>query len=265
MPLTKFKEFAPLVAQLTDAEINNPLSISKLEMASEHIGGRHVKMIYAPFDHINISARVIIVGMTPGRVQATNALRAARNALSQGQSIEEAAAGAKAYASFSGEPMRTNLIRMLDSIGLDKWLGLSSTAALWSERNDLVHFTSALRYPVFVDDQNWSGTPDMVKTPTLRRWLEAYTGQELQALPDAVLVPLGPKVTSAMQALVAQGLLDDRRILAGLPHPSGANAERIAFFLGEKEAERCSIKTDTVKLSRAKAGLKARVRALSLN
>ncbi|MBT0671485.1 hypothetical protein HT136_24240 [Novosphingobium profundi] len=249
--------------QLNDAEIDNPLSVPRLEMASEHICGRHVKMIYAPFDHINMSARVIIVGMTPGRFQATNALRAARDAFAQGRSLEEAAAYAKAHASFSGEPMRTNLIRMLDSIGLDKWLGLSSTATLWSERNDLVHFTSALRYPVFVDGQNWSGTPDMVKTPALRRWLEAYTGQELRSLPDALLVPLGPKVAAAMQAMAAQGLVDERRILAGLPHPSGANAERIAFFLGEKSAESCSIKTNVAKLSQAKAQLQAQVRTLT--
>jgi len=103
----------------------------------------------------------------------------------------------------------------------------------------------------------------MVKTPTLRRWLEAYTGQELRALPDAILVPLGPKVATAMQALAAQGLLDERRILVGLPHPSGANAERIAYFLGDKAAERCSAKTNTATLSQAKVDLQARVRAFT--
>lgn len=221
MSLTIFKEFAPVLAQLSDAEINHPQSDPKLQMAGERIGARHVEMIYAPFDHINPSARVVIIGMIPGRFQATNALRAARTALVQGRPIEEAAAAAKTFASFSGEPMRTNLIRMLDAIGLAKWLGLPSAAALWSERNDLVHFTSALRYPVFVDGQNWSGTPDMVKTPTLRHWLEAYTGQELRALPDAILVPLGPKVATAMQALAAQGLLDERRILVGRRIPAG--------------------------------------------
>lgn len=97
----------------------------------------------------------------------------------------------------------------------------------------------------------------------MRGWLEAYTGQELRALSNAVIVPLGPKVAAAMQALAAQGLVDGRRILEGLPHPSGANAERIAFFLGGKAAERCSTKTNTAALSRAKADLTARVTSLA--
>ena len=151
MSLTLFEEFAPVLTSLSDAEIDDPQSAQRLKMASEHIGARHVEMIYAPFDHINTSARVVIVGMTPGRFQAANALRAARRALLEGRSVAEAAAAAKTFASFSGEPMRTNLVRMLYLIGVGQWLGLASTASLWSENGDLVHFTSALRYPVFVD------------------------------------------------------------------------------------------------------------------
>lgn len=263
MSLTLFEEFAPVLTSLSDAEIDDPQSAQRLKMASEHIGARHVEMIYAPFDHINTSARVVIVGMTPGRFQAANALRAARRALLEGRSVAEAAAAAKTFASFSGEPMRTNLVRMLDLIGVGRWLGVASTASLWSDRGDLVHFTSALRYPVFVDGQNWSGQPDMVKTPALRGWLEAYTGQELSALSSAVIVPLEPKVAAAMQNLAGQGLVDSHRILEGLPHPSGANAERIAYFLGDKAAERCSAKTNTAALSKAKADLTARVASLT--
>ena len=127
-----------------------------------------------------------------------------------------------------------------------------------------MHFTSALRYPVFVDGQNWPGTPDMVSTPALRQWLEDYTGQELRTLPEAIIVPLGPKVTAAMQYLASQGLVDGQRILAGLPHPSGANAERIAFFLGDKSAERCSVKTNTQSLLAAKSHLEQRIAALAI-
>jgi len=263
MSLTIFEEYAPVLASLNDAEIDDPQSVQRLKMADERIGTRQVEMIYAPFDHINTSARVVIVGMTPGRFQASNALRSARRALLEGQTVSEAAAAAKSFASFSGEPMRTNLIRMLDSIGVGRWLGLTSTASLWSERNDLVHFNSALRYPVFVDGQNWSGTPDMVKTPALRQWLEAYTGQELRLLSEALIVPLGPKVAEAMKHLAAKGVVDEGRILEGLPHPSGANAERIAFFLGDKAAEHCSAKTNPEALSAAKSRLEQRIAALS--
>jgi len=43
--------------------------------------------------------------------------------------------------------------------------------------------------------------------------------------------PLGPKVAQVFEMLIKQGVLDSNQILFGLPHPSGANAERIAYFL----------------------------------
>lgn len=38
------------------------------------------------------------------------------------------------------------------------------------------------------------------------------------------------------------------RILDGLPHPSGANAERISYFLGKKAREVLSHKTNPKKI-----------------
>ncbi len=245
--------------------IANPLSTPALVMEQLDVGGRAVHMVYAPFDHVNRAARIAIVGMTPGRFQAANALRAAQEALGAAQSVELAAEKAKVFGSFSGEPMRGNLVRMLDLIGVAKLLGVRSTASLWSSNSALVHFTSALRYPVFVDGQNWSGQPDMVRTPRLRAWLETYTGTELALLRDAVIVPLGSKVASAMHHLARQGLIDGRHILEGLPHPSGANAERIAYFLGNKPSNLCSSKTNTATLDEARELLSDRVSRLRCN
>ena len=39
-----------------------------------------LRVAYAPFDHIARNARLVIVGITPGRVQATNAMSAAQDA-----------------------------------------------------------------------------------------------------------------------------------------------------------------------------------------
>jgi hypothetical protein len=47
-----------------------------------------------------------------------------------------------------------------------------------------------------------------------------------------------------------------------LPHPSGANAERIAYFLGRKAKGDLSAKTSPGKLDEAKAQLIKRVLAL---
>jgi hypothetical protein len=50
--------------------------------------------------------------------------------------------------------LRNNLVAMLDHIGLNSRIGVSSNLELWSTSNHLVHFTSGLRYPVLVNGKN---------------------------------------------------------------------------------------------------------------
>jgi hypothetical protein len=213
---------------------------------------------YAPFDHINRNARIAIVGITPGLQQATNALRAYQNARQRGTPVDTALETAKSFASFSG-PMRTNLVAMLDHIGLARWLGVPSCAELFDTRTDLAHFTSALRYPVTFRGQNYAGTPGILTNPFTRTEFEQWFVPEAKTLRDAVWVPLGPSVTNALESLTGSGLIPHERILSGLPHPSGANAERVAYFLGRKARAALSTKVDPDKLDAARATLLARV------
>lgn len=201
------------------------------------------------------------VGITPGAQQAQNALGELRRQLITGADYETALSAAKTFASFSG-PMRANFVAMLDHIGLARWMGLRSTAELWTSRNDLVHFTSAIRYPVFINGENYSGSPSMVTTPLLREALLHYLAEEVSALPDAVWVPLGPKVSEGLALLVKRGLLSAERLLIGLPHPSGANAERISYFLGRKERALLSAKTSPGALDDHRARLLGQVARL---
>ena len=53
------------------------------------------------------------------------------------------------------------------------------------------------------------------------------------------------------------------RILDGLPHPSGANAERIAYFLGRKNKDALSVKTNAEKLDHAKSSMIRKIQALN--
>jgi hypothetical protein len=172
-----------------------------------------------------------------------NALFEARRCLLSGSNDQEAMEKAKIFASFSG-PMRTNLVAMLDSVGVNQALKLSSTASLWTSDAPRVHFTSALRYPVFVNGANFSGAPAILSTPLLQTQLMQWFATEMAALPNAVFVPLGPKVTEAVEAAAKHLGLGTERVLSGLPHPSGANAERIAFFLGRKRREDISSKVN---------------------
>lgn len=217
---------------------------------------------YAPFDHIQQSARVVIVGITPGAQQASNALLAARKELRERSDEACALASAKVFASFSG-PMRSNLVEMLDYVAVNRWLGVETTATLWNTNQHLVHFTSALRYPVFTDGKNYSGQPSMIATSILRKLLDLYLREEAIALQDALWFPFGPKASEATTWLIQKGVIPATRVLDGLPHPSGANGERIAYFVGRKRREALSAKTDPKGLDVARARIIAFVDQLS--
>ncbi|HIF9078886.1 TPA: uracil-DNA glycosylase family protein [Photobacterium damselae] len=204
-----------------------------------------LEIYYAPFDHINTAAKVVICGITPGLQQADIALQKAQQLLASNTPLAVVSQQAKETASFAG-PMRRNLVRMLNHIGLQGRLGITDCEQLFTTRKDLVHYTSALRYPVFVNGKNYSGrTPKMLKEPLLRETIEQYLGEELRQLSaDTLYISLGDAVADVLFFMAENGFIQRNQILAGMPHPSGANAERIAFFLGEKAQEDLSAKTN---------------------
>jgi hypothetical protein len=262
MDTNLFSRFAPMLREMNDAEfaveIKQP---ERLLIDSGFYSGKRIEVVYAPFDHVNNDAEIVIVGLTPGRQQMCNALNEARRCLQKGCSDGNAMSAAKVFASFSG-PMRTNLVAMLDSVGVNKFLGISSTESLWHDHANRVHFTSALRYPVFIEGANFSGAPSMLTMPLLRDHLMKWFAKEMAALPKAIFVPLGPKVTEAVEAVTRQLGIDRDRVLSGLPHPSGANAERIAFFLGRKARGQLSTKVNADRLMTARTLLEAKIMAL---
>ena len=243
------RRFLPLIdpAALADPRRSDQLRI-------HHEGG--IDVVYAPFDHIERGAKLAILGITPGLTQAVNALRAAHEARYLG--LEAQLARAKLTASFSGA-MRANLVAMLDRIGVASHLGLGSAAELFTPGASRVHFTSALRYPVFIGGRNYNGTPDMLRTPVLRAMIETHLAEEVRLLPDALWLPLGPQAGKALAHLAGRGEIDPARILSGLPHPSGANAERVAVFLGRKPAHLASRQTRAAPLLAAAERLCAQV------
>lgn len=210
-----------------------------------------LRVQWAPFDHMPRAPRLVIVGITPGREQAANALDALGQALHEGDDLSTAMRRAKLVGSFSG-PLRANMVRMLDFIKVPRALGILTCASLFDAAHEQVHFTSALRYPVFVDGENYNGNPDMLRTPLLREMVETLLTEEARALSGALWLPLGPKPTAALRHLVSLGVLPADRVLEDMPHPSGANAERIKFFLGQKAKADLSRKTrpDLIELAR---------------
>ncbi len=242
----------------TEAEIAADCTLNgALVLARE----QNVVVSYAPFDHVNRSAKLVIVGITPGRRQAVDALTVFRAALLAGNRVEEANQAAKAHASFSGS-MRSNLVRMFDHVGIQRYLEIGSCGSLFADRSDLVHYTSALRYPVFVGDQNYSGQPRIENISALLKLIGNCLAEEARSIGSALWVPLGPIPLAALNMIAALGLLDSRQILAGFPHPSGANAERIAYFLNLKDKNLLSKTTRPEKIDQARTVLLSRISEL---
>ncbi len=188
----------------------------------------------APFGWINEDARVALIGVTPGFTQMQIAFQAVRRHLIAGKSQEDACRLVKYEASFAGS-MRTNLIRMLEELEMHEILGLSSPGDLFGTASHLLHTTSAVRFPTFLDGRNYTGSrPPILRSPFLMRYVREILAPELSSLQSAVFIPLGKSVGGVLAVLEEEGLIPDGRTLYGFPHPSGANGHRERQFAEAK-------------------------------
>jgi len=216
----------------------------------------NLSIYYAPFDWVNTNAKVILMGITPGKTQAINALNAYRIARNAGHSVEQSHQIAKQSGSFSGS-LRKNLVALLDHIQFNTLLNIESCDSLFGangSHNQLIHSMSSLTFPVFKNGENYNGTPKIKNSALLKKHLQ-YCADIVQQMPEAMIVPLGPKVTEAMDILIQEGSLQDHRVLNGLPHPSPSNSERIQYFLGMKQRENLSVKTNPMIIDKAKESI----------
>ena len=160
-------------------------------------------------------------------------------------------------------PMRKNLVELMDEAGIAEFLDVETTAQLFSNKQELVNLTSCIRYPTFaVKNGKESNFNAEIKQGTeLFEFASTLTLEELSKAPNAVLLPLGPKVQHYLEKVV-KGTQFENRLLPELPHPSGANAERIAYFLGRKNKETLSSRTNPEKLDNSKKNIKKILRSL---
>ena len=191
-----------------------------------------IDIVFTPFDSANPNAKVVFVGLTPGLAQLQLALHETATALQTGSSLDAALIRAKQVAAFAGA-MRTNLITMLDGIGLPSALGITSCASLFEEDAALAGSTSAICHAVFVRGRNYSGAPAIDKHPVLAAVARQVLAANLAVAPDSLVVPLG---RAAAKGVSLAGV-DPLRVLEGFPHPSGANGHRASHY----EATRTSM------------------------
>lgn len=169
------------------------------------------------FDYVNPEARVVIVGITPGKSQ----LEKSRENLSKKE--------IKRINAFAGN-MRLNLIAMLDHVGINRLLGIESCKSLWEADFDKVEMTSLLKEATFYKGKMFKDTKLISKSPKLQEMLKNGFVKDCISYTKAKLfVALGPNVLDVLNDLKEGGVINVPII--AIPHPSGANAGRVAAFL----------------------------------
>ena len=184
----------------------------------------NIEIYYAPFDHINTKAKIMIVGITPGLQQMMQSFKAVNN----GKSLKEV----KDLSSFKGS-MRTTLIKYLDALKINKKFKIKSCESLFNINSRYLHSTSLIKYPVFDKGKNYSGS-GLLKKKILLNFLETHFVKELKKLDKTIIIPLGNTVSSTIDYLNDKFNLKLKCFLKGFPHPSGLNVRKDFQFKENK-------------------------------
>ena len=174
------------------------------------------------FGYVNEDARVVLVGITPGSTQL------------QGDRIGKSSREIKRENAFAGG-MRKNLVRMLDCIGINGVLGISTCATLWDDDFDKVEMTSLLKDATFYKGKMFNKASAIFRSAKLTKALNDGFANDCRKYTSAVaFVALGYDVGLVLSKLKIDGVIHSEVIT--IPHPSWANAGRAAVFLGQKDA-----------------------------
>lgn len=196
-----------------------------------------INIYYAPHNEfVNKKAKIFVIGITPGWTQTQIAFKTANEGLVNNIEIIDILKKCKYNSRFSGS-MRKNLIDMLDQIGLNKKFKLDSSSELFNEDNNLLHTTSLIKYPVFINGKNYNGhNPDILCNELLLKYIKKYFISEINELQNVVIIPLGKAVEEVLKYLIDNSIINNKyTILFGFPHPSGANGHRKEVFENNKK------------------------------
>ena len=229
------ERYLSFLTALPERDRYQPSDLLVPDLQIESDGDARVVVYYAPVEWQNQGARLAIIGVTPGFTQMEIAIRVVRRELLAGADPGTACKRGKYAASFAG-PMRQNLVGMLDDLKLPGLLGCPAEA-LFTTSSDLLHTTSAVRFPAFVEGQNYTGSrPRLVHSRFLMKYVRERLAPELSSLRRAAFLPLGKAVEEALRLLEDEGRIPAGRTLYGFPHPSGANGHRIRQYENSRAA-----------------------------
>lgn len=263
--LALIERMRPAIESASEQEIHRYIDIKEHSpWRDDDLGVAHAgdfRAFFAPFDWVNDAADIVIVGVTPGKQQAREALLTFRSALKSGHNVSEAARLAKGAAFFKGG-MRTLGARLMDHFDLHKVFGMESTLELFGKASARAHYTSTLRYPVLKNFRNYSGDSRITKRDFMRQMIETHLAEELTALPKAWIVPFGSTALLALEFLAERGRIDADRILGGILHPGGQQWNRYNVQLDLVDRHAAMTVPGGPELLRRGAALRAKVSAL---
>jgi hypothetical protein len=207
---------------------------------------RHT-VFYTPFEYVNTSARLVLIGITPGTTQLENSYAALQRALQEGATPEEALRQAKQQGAFSGD-LRVNLIKLLRHFRFADRLGITDEAALWGSASSLLYSTSVVPHAAYQMKRGelamFNGSfSDILKSQVLNNCFRDHFLPSLKRLPDStIFVGLGPTPQEALNWCVKAGHLRAGQVLGALPHPSRSAGSQIDIFLGLRDPEQLNSK-----------------------
>lgn len=229
-------------------KINNlPNKINKEDILNNNFfleEENKLKVYYAPHnEYVNKKAKILIVGICPGWTQTEIAFKSVKDDLKNNLNIENILKNCKMAARFAGS-MRNNLINMLEEILIPKYLKIKLVSDLFSSECNLLHTTSLIPYPVFINGKNYTGhTPKITDSPLLMKYVRAHFYEELEQLENKpLIIPLGKAVEDVLKVMIKDNIICEEQCLFGFPHPSGANGHRKEQFINNKARLKESIK-----------------------
>ncbi|MBV9528151.1 hypothetical protein [Sphingomonas sp.] len=197
---------------------------------------RRDELFYVPFEHMNLEARLVIVGITPGPNQIALAYDAVQAGLNSGLEDESILARAKEAGSFGGPQMRPKLLKMLQAFGFPQLLGIRDAAELWESKSALLHATSVVPHAAIRNGKPFAGSfNDVLESSVMKASFERDFAATLPLLSsDALYVALGPTPLGALDWCAARGLLRREQVMGAFAHPSNNGGSQVAIYLGEK-------------------------------
>ncbi|KAA0546090.1 hypothetical protein FZW96_17400 [Bacillus sp. BGMRC 2118] len=199
-----------------------------------------LKMYYSPHnEYVNVEAKVVIVGITPGWFQMEKAVRLSKTYIENEMPIQEILRLVKRECRFAGM-MRKNLIEMLEELGLHQYLKIERAADLFEQADESLHTISLLKYPVFLGEQNYTGhQPPILQ---FKEEIDQTVQTDVVSLDGPLIIPLGRAVETVLNLYIKEEIISKEQCLLGFPHPSGANGHRHRQYEQEKERLKIQIK-----------------------